>query len=181
MSRLVKVAMVAVMALAGALSLRAWAGEKHNMSKMPAQKMPAEFEKLKSLVGTWTGKAKMHGEKEENMVVTYELTAAGSAIVEKFNPGTPGEMVSVYNVEGGKVRMKHYCSMGNAPVMTLKKATDKSLNFEMKGVNGISSAKELHMHGLTITWTDKDHIAAEWVSYNKGKAEPCHAFNFTRK
>jgi hypothetical protein len=180
MSRLIKVVMVAVLMVAGTLSLRAWAGE-HDMSKMPQKEMPAEFLKMKSLVGTWTGKANMGGDKDEDVKVTYELTAGGSAIMEKLSPGTPHEMVTMYNVEDGKLRMKHYCMLGNAPVMSLQKATDNELSFEVKGKSGLSSGKEMHMHGLDITWKDDNHIAAKWTSYNDGKQAQCSVFNLTRK
>jgi hypothetical protein len=170
--------MVAVLMVAGALSLRAWADEG---MKMPKKEMPAEFEKLKSLVGTWTGKSKMHSDKDQNIQVTYVLVAGGSAVLERLFPGTPEEMVSMYNVENGKLCMKHYCTMGNAPVMILKKSTDNELSFEMKGKDGLSSEKEMHMHGLDITWKDKDHIAASWTSYNDGKQAQCSVFNLTRK
>jgi hypothetical protein len=180
MSRSIKVLLVMVLAV-GALSLRVWAGEKHDMSKRLEKKMPAEFEKMKSLVGTWTGKAKMHGDKEEKVKIVYKLTAGGSAILELFNPGTSHEMATIYNVENGQVCMTHYCALGNAPKMRFKGMTDNSISFEMKGKDGISSDKEMHMHALTIIWKDKNHISAEWTSYTDGKAQPAHAFNLSRK
>lgn len=180
MSRSIKMLLVMVLAM-GLLSLRVWAGEKHDMSKMPEKKMPAEFDKLKSLVGTWTGKSKMHGDKEEKIKITYGLTAGGTAILERFMPGTPHEMATVYNVEDGKLCMTHYCMLGNAPKMRLKGSTDNSVSFEMKGKEGISSDKEMHMHALTITWKDANHISADWTSYMDGKAQPAHAFNLARK
>ena len=180
MSRWIKVVMLSVLVMGG-LSLRAWADEKHDMSNMPEKKMSAEFTKLKSLVGTWTGKSKMHGDKMENIKVVYSLTGGGSAVLERICPGTPGEMASVYHVEDGKLCMTHYCSLGNAPKMTFKGSTDNSLSFEMKGKDGIASEKETHMHGLTITWKDKNHIAASWLLYQDGKAAPCSTFNLTRK
>jgi len=180
MNRWMKAATLSVLVLGG-LSRLAWAVETHDMSKMPERKMPAEFVQLKSLAGTWTGKSKMHGDKGQNIKVVYSLTAGGSAILERLFPGTPGEMVSVYHVEDGKVCMTHYCALGNAPKMTLKGSTKDSLSFEMKGKDGIASEKEPHMHALTIAWKDKNHIATNWTSYQDGKASPCSTFNLTRK
>jgi len=156
------------------LPLAAKAGED-------ASKMPAEFERMKSLVGTWTGKAKMHGDKEESVKVTYALTSGGTVVMERLNPGTSHEMVSMYNMEGGKLCMTHYCSLGNSPKMTLKKVTEDGLAFEMKGKTGIASSKEMHMHALNLTWKDADHITAEWIAYRDGKAAPAHPFVLTRK
>lgn len=176
-----KMVIAAAFSAVGLLSLNLFAAEKHDMSKMPEKKMPAEFEKLKSLVGTWTGKAKMHGDKEENVKITYGLTAGGTAILEKFSPGTSHEMATIYNVEDGRLCMTHYCMLGNAPKMRLKGSTKDSLSFEMKGKEGISSDKEMHMHSLTITWKDADHISTGWTSYNDGKPAPCSTFNLARK
>lgn len=146
---------------------------------MPAPKMPAEFDKLKSLVGTWKGTADMHGKSTE-VKNTFELTSAGTAILEKICAGSDHEMLSVYCSEGGKMAMTHYCSVGNQPKMVLKKATDNELVFEMKGTTGIGSKKEMHMHAMTITWKDKDHITESWSLYNGGKLQGCSPFVMTR-
>ena len=143
--------------------------------------MPAEFVKMKSLVGTWTGKSKMHGDKAQKIKVTYSLTAGGSAIIEKLFPGTPNEMTSVYHLEDGKLCMTHYCMLGNCPKMMLKGSTENSLSFEMKGRDGISSSKEMHMHALNIIWKDKNHISEDWISHQDGKAAPSAPFELTRK
>ena len=124
---------------------------------MEAPKMPAEFDKLKGLVGTWKGTADMMGKATE-VTNTFELTSNGTAILEKVCAGSPHEMVSVYHSESGKLCMTHYCSLGNQPKMTLMKSSGDSLVFAMKGTSGIGSAKEMHMHAITITWKDKDHI-----------------------
>jgi len=150
---------------------------------MAAQKPTTspEFEKMKSLVGNWTGKAKMGCLADQDLEVDYKLTAGGSAVVETIAPGTPKEMTTVYHMENGKLVMNHYCTMGNCPKMTLKKSSDNELSFEMKGKDGISSAKEPHMHALDITWKDPNHISASWVMYTDGKANPVEPFVLTRK
>ena len=53
-----------------------------------------EFERMKSLVGTWTGKTDM-GQGPVDMTVEYRLVAAGSAVEERCFPGTTNEMVSM--------------------------------------------------------------------------------------
>jgi len=140
-----------------------------------------EFEKMKSLVGTWSGKCKMGCLKDQDLEVDYKLTAGGTAVLETIAPGTPKEMTTVYHMENGKLVMNHYCTMGNCPKMTLKKSSDNELFFEMKGKDGISSAQEPHMHALDITWKDPDHISASWVMYTDGKANPVVPFVLTRK
>ena len=147
---------------------------------MPAPQMPADFDKLKGLVGTWKGTAEMGGGKPMEVTNTFELTSNGTAILEKVCAGSPHEMVSVYHAEGGKMMMTHYCSLGNQPKMTLMKSTDDSLVFAMKGTSGIKSAKDMHMHAMTITWKDKDHITENWSMYNEGKDQGAKPFVLTR-
>jgi hypothetical protein len=147
--------------------------------EMPAAKMPAEFDKVKSLVGTWKGTTEMGGKPME-VTNTFELTSGGSAVIEKIMAGTPHEMVSVYCAEGGKMVMTHYCSMGNQPKMSLKKNSDKMMDFQMNGTSGIASAKDAHMHQMKITWKDKDHISESWTMYMDGKAQPGAVFELAR-
>jgi hypothetical protein len=143
-------------------------------------KMPKDFAKVKELVGKWETTSK--GEKgEEKGEVTYELTSGGSAVMEKLFPGTPHEMVSMYHAEKNKVAMTHYCALGNQPNMKLKKANDKTLVFEMAGVDGIGSKKDMHMHGLTLTWKDKDHVTQEWTLFKNGKKVDTKVIELARK
>jgi len=171
-----KTTILSVVILAMA-TMGAWA---HDMASMPEKKVPEAFEKLKGLKGTWVGKNEMGG-KNAKITVTYELTGGGSAVVERLFKGTPHEMTSVYYVQGDKVGMTHYCMLGNQPMMTLTKSDENSLTFEMKGNQGISSSKEAHMHGMTLTWLDSKHIKSQWVEYVDGKQKECVGFTLAKK
>lgn len=146
---------------------------------MPAPKMPADFNKLKSLVGTWKGTATKNGKSME-VKNSFELTSGGSAIMEKVNEGAENEMISVYCAENGKMTMTHYCSVGNHPKMILKKSTDNEMDFEMKGTDGIGSAKDMHMHGMDIIWKGPDHITESWYLFSGGKKQGTCPFELTR-
>jgi hypothetical protein len=89
-------------------------------------------------------------------------------------------MVSVYCAEGGKMKMTHYCSVGNHPEMSLKKSSANEMDFEMKGTSGVGSLKDAHMHGMTITWKDPDHITESWFMYIDGKKQPSKPFVLAR-
>ena len=127
-----------------------------------------DFERMKYLVGAWEGKADM-GKGMETLRVTYELTSAGNAIVEKFAAGQPHEMVTVYHDFGGKLAMTHYCSLGNQPHMELKNPGENSMMFVLSEKNsGLVTLSEMHMHALTIAVEDKDSITQTWSLYDKG-------------
>ena len=150
-----------------------------DMDKKPAApKMPAEFDKLKALVGTWKGTAKK-GDKTLVVKNTFELTSGGTALLEKIGEGE-NQMISVYCAENGRLAMTHYCTVGNQPKMSLTKSTGDSLVFAMKGKEGIGSEKEMHMHAMTITWKDADHITESWSMYNEGKCTASCPFELTR-
>src|SRR5262245_9197473 len=84
-----------------------------------AKKDSPEFERMKSLVGTWTGKSDM-GQGPIDISVQYRLLAGGSVLEERVFAGTPNEMISMYYDQAGKLAMTHYCIMGNRPGMLLK-------------------------------------------------------------
>jgi hypothetical protein len=154
----------------------AFAGGEHDH---PAVKVSPEFENMKALVGTWEGKTKMEG-KEQDIKATYELTSGGTAILEKLNPGTPMEMVTVYANNGKKVNATHFCALGNQPQMTLKNAKAGLFTFEMVGTNGIANKNEMHMHGVTIT-LDGNKLKQEWTNYKNNKKGDVHTFELTKK
>jgi hypothetical protein len=143
--------------------------------------MPKSFDVLKKLVGNWEGTGKGGDGKETKASAVYELTSGGTALLQKLGPGSPHEMVSVYHKEGTGLGMTHYCALGNAPHMTLKKSDEKSVAFEMAAPQGISSPKEPHMHAVTITWVDADHVREEWTHFADGVKKDSMVFTWSRK
>jgi hypothetical protein len=147
---------------------------------MDPKPMPADFVALEKLVGHWEGIGKMNG-KDEVITTDYKMTSGGTAMIETLSAGTPHEMTSVYHADGKSVAMTHYCMLGNHPKMTLKKADDKSFLFEVAGHDGLSSAKEMHMHSLLVTINSPTQMTEEWVNFDGGKSNEKVVFNFTKK
>ncbi len=148
------------------------------------------FAKIKTLVGEWKGEisdehhGKKDGQHEKNeAVVTYRLTGAGSALVETQGPGTGHEMVSVYHLDGDDLRMTHYCAAGNQPRMKLDRANSAPdhLIFVFDGGTNLNPQKDLHIHGLEITFQKDGRIKSAWEAYTEGKSAGIHAFNMSRK
>ncbi len=154
----------------------AFAGAGHH----EAPTMPKEFDTLKGLVGHWEGTT-THDGKEEKATVDYKLTSGGTAITETLGAGTPHEMVSVYHKDGETLGMTHYCAMGNQPHMMMKKADAKSMVFEMTKPQGVSSMKETHMHGITLTLDDPNTLTHEWQNWENGKKAQTVKFTLKRK
>ncbi len=142
--------------------------------------MPKSFDTLKPLVGTWEGTTVMEG-KEQKVTTVYELTSGGTALTEKFMAGTPMEMISVYHKSGKTLAMTHYCAMGNSPHMQLRSSTGTKVTFEMTKPLGIESAKENHMHSVTLSFPNSDTMVQEWTNFENGKKSGLVTVNFTRK
>ena len=138
-----------------------------------------EYERMKQLVGVWEGTSNMSKEGQ-TVRVEYRLTAGGSAIVETLFPGTPEEMISVYYDRKGKLSMTHYCMVQNRPSMKLLKAGADKLDFTYAGGSGINPKKDAHMHALTISFVDKDHVVQNWTLFEDGKEKEVTKLNLSR-
>jgi hypothetical protein len=160
-----------------ALSMAAFAEDcPMNSTTNPA------FDRIKKLAGEWQGTtiAPDTG-KEQNVSVRYEVTSGGTSVVEKIFVGAPHEMMSVYYVDGQGVGVTHYCMLGNRPVLSLNKADEKSLAFEMVGTKGIASLSEQHMHGLTLTFDGQDKLRQDWVGFKDNKSSDHVTITLSRK
>jgi hypothetical protein len=139
------------------------------------------FERLKSLVGTWTGTAE-HGESKFPTEVTYRLTGGGTAVMEILFEGTEHEMSTLDHRDGPDVMLTHYCAAGNQPRMKAVAGDDPAvIHFEFAGGTNMDAAKDMHMHNAVIRWLGPDHIQSAWTSYQGGEAAGDAKFDLTRK
>jgi len=139
----------------------------------------AEFERMKTLVGTWKGKTDM-GEGSMDFTVEYRLVSGGSVIEERIFAGTPKEMVTMYHDKGGKLALTHYCMLRNQPAMRLKSSDKKTLKFDFDATCGIDPKSETHMHSLAITFDGTDTIVQDWKLFEGGKVKESHPFTLKR-
>jgi hypothetical protein len=158
------------------------------------------FEKLKTLVGSWTVK-ETHDEKKdeakkeheeakkehedampEQASETFKLTGAGSALVETQFPGLPHEMVSIYHLDRKELLMTHYCAARNQPRLKLDRAksTPDELIFVFDGGTNFDPEKDMHIHGLRIKFEKDGHVKSEWEGYTGGKKAGTTSFDLTR-
>ncbi|HEY3174500.1 MAG TPA: hypothetical protein VGK94_01930 [Candidatus Polarisedimenticolia bacterium] len=135
----------------------------------------AGFDKLKSLVGTWEGKSP----EGEAVTVTYSLIAGGNTLMEQLSHGN---MVTMYHVDGDSLLLTHYCMANNEPRMRAKglSADGKRLEFKFVDAANLAKPTDMHMHSLTLTFQDADHVTQEWVNSTEGKEQPA-SFPLTRR
>lgn len=145
----------------------------------PAKTCSSEFARMKSLVGSWTGKTDI-GQGPIDLTVQYKLLAGGSVLEEKVFVGTPNEMTTMYYEKDGKLALTHYCMFGNRPGMLLQSSDDKSLKFNFDKSCGINVQKESHMHSLTIRFDDAETITTSCKAFMDGKEVPEHPTTLKR-
>ncbi len=146
----------------------------------PAQTHSPEFERLKTLVGTWKGTADM-GQGPMEMVVQYRVLAGGSVVEERCFQNTPNEMITMFYDKEGKLALTHYCMLGNQPAMALKASDANSLTFDFDAsCCTIDPKKESHMHGMTLRFDDADTLTSTCKALMDGKEVSDHAITFKR-
>ena len=153
------------------IALGAGARAEDKPAKAPS---PAGLERLKKLAGTWV-EADKDGKPTDKVVSVIKVTAAGSAVTETLFPGQPMEMVSVYHRDGADLVMTHYCALGNQPRMKADpKSPANQIKWVFAGGTNLDPAKDMHMHGGTLTFVDDDHIEFAGVAWEGGKPSETH-------
>jgi hypothetical protein len=159
--------LVSILAVAAAL-----AAQEH-----PAAPTTPAFDKMKALAGEW--KATVPGMGEVHS--TYSIQSGGSSLLEQMIEPDGSSMITVYYPQNGGVAMTHYCSAHNQPHMFAKLGDDpKSLHYKTISVDNLNSKNDGHMAGVTFTFKDADHFAADWNYEVNGKSAPHPGFEYTR-
>jgi hypothetical protein len=142
----------------------------------PARSTPA-FDQLKSLAGEWEGKAG----SGPTTKVTYKVVSNGSVVMEHLQPAKEDEMITMYSLDGDRIVVTHYCSMGNQPTMQTAPLTGASgkYDFSFVRVAGTRTPDEGHMAALSLSIADKDHLSETWTFEVHGKSMT-ETFAYTR-
>ena len=106
-------------------------------------------------------------------VVSVKTKALGSAVVHTYAQGTPGEMETVFHMDGNQLLLTHYCALQNAPILKFVKS-DKpgELKFVFQGGTNFDPSVDAHLHESTFQIKDKDTIEQRSTVFTNGKASP---------
>jgi len=149
------------------LAPMAHAGGDH--PQPPADNSSAELNRIKALEGRWESTTSMFGKENEKVYTEYQVTANGSAVLEKIFPGTPNEMISVYyDDDKGRLAMTHYCMMRNRPTFKLVKSEGDTFMLDVTKVEGLKSKDDPSMGAMTLEFVDKDHFKSTCSGRGKG-------------
>jgi len=155
-----------------AVTLLFWFVTSAAFAASAAQK---SFEELKALDGTWEGKS-LNGQPLE---VAYRVTSNGSAIMSEIKGKE--DMISMFNLDGDRVLLTHYCAVGNQPRMVASPSPDgKTITFHFLDATNLATPDAGHMNRLVISMADANHHTEEWVYNDHGK-EMKEVFDLWRK
>jgi hypothetical protein len=106
----------------------------------------ADFEALKTLVGTWQPADK----PDSPMRVQFELTAGDTVLTETWRSPTHRSM-TVYHLDGDTLLATHYCPQGNQPRLALTgRDADGALRFEFRDGSNVEVPGKHHEAVLTL-------------------------------
>ncbi len=173
-----------ILLLAGASA--AFAGE---------QPGPGAFDRLKALEGTWQGTAaggsEAEAQAEAQVTHVFEVSAAGTVVMETMNPDVPDhEMINMYHLDGDELVLTHYCAGGNQPTMKLVEstATDAfrpppsgwTMRFDFTGGTNLDPATDEHIHAAHMVLVDAGTLESSWTGYKDGKEAGVRKFVLKR-
>jgi hypothetical protein len=106
-------------------------------------------------------------------VIGVKTKAAGSAVVHTYRAGTPGEMETVFHMDGDELLLTHYCALQNAPILKFEKS-DKpgEIKFVFKGGTNFDPKVDAHLHESTFVVKDKDTIEQRSTVFANDKPSP---------
>jgi hypothetical protein len=134
-----------------------------------------DWEKLKSLVGSWQGT-----NDGRPVSVTYTLVSNGTALMENLNGGHDADMITMYTPDGAILLATHYCAAGNQPRMRAKASADgKSIDFQFVDASNVKDSSDV-MQRLVVTFIDSGHFNQQWTSRGKDGKDHTSVFQFTR-
>lgn len=137
-------------------------------SRAPSPDARAQFERIQSLAGEWV--AVEGGDAPVGSIVRYEVTSAGTAVLETLFAGEPHEMRTMYFLDGGELVLVHYCAAGNQPRMRAAPGPDSStIHFDFDGGSNVDLEKGMHMHAATLHVVSPARLESEWTHWADGK------------
>jgi len=154
-----------------------FAGDKE--CPTPPAPTDARFVAITKLAGDW--QCDFDGDGTMDGTANFRVTSGGHAVLETMFPGTDHEMLTIYGMDHGKLRVTHYCTMGNAPSMVATAGDAKHIAFDFDSGANVTARSGNYMGGLTLDLKDADHYDATWTHYEAGKKVDPVKFSWSRK
>jgi hypothetical protein len=117
------------------------------------------FDKLKTLAGSWEGT--MDGKP---LHVSLRVTSMGNTLMHEITgDGRPDDPITMFNLDGARLLMTHYCDAGNQPRLVGKVSPDgKTITFDFIDATNLLSSQMGHMQHVVFNLIDADHHTELW-------------------
>jgi hypothetical protein len=117
------------------------------------------FDKLKTLAGSWDGNF-----EGTPLHVSLRVTSMGNTLMhEMTGGGRPDDPISMFNLDGGRLLMTHYCDSGNQPRLVGAISPDgKTITFDFIDATNLLSSQMGHMQHVVFNLIDSDHHTELW-------------------
>ncbi len=106
----------------------------------------------------------------ENPFITFELSPSGHYVVEKMLVDRANEMMTIYYMDRGRLRMDHYCSLGNQPSMLAIPSDAHDIEFELTVVGNLDDPDTLQISSHSFDFNGPDEITSNWGATKDGDA-----------
>jgi hypothetical protein len=176
--------LVAVL-LSGSTLVLAQSDMHKSNDQTPPTEAQKSFTEMKTLAGTWQGRAKIEPPMPEMdngkpTQVTMRVTSRGNALVHEMSeagsaddPIKADHPVTMFYLDNDRLLLTHYCDAGNRPRMAARKSEDgKTVEFDFVDVAG--STKHGHMQHAVFNIIDENHHTEDWTYMMPGD-KPVHA------
>ena len=146
------------------------------------------FERIKGLEGLWKGMPEGQGEEAEaeaaaitEVIHRFEVSAAGTIVMETMQPDTEHEMINMYFLDGDDLVLTHYCSGGNQPRMRLDRdtSTEAELVFDFDGGTNLEGADH-HIHSANLKLSEGGGLESRWFAAAGGEIVGGMTFHLNR-
>ena len=138
---------------------------------------------IKALIGNWSGTFQWTGGRTDSgsMTASYYVTGNGSAVVENLLSDRTPVMTSVYHLDGGDLRMTHFCGAQNQPRLKARRVDldHGAIDFEFVDATNLRSPDAPHVHGLEIRLIDANHVTLTFL-FQSGSDESREEINLKR-
>ncbi len=116
------------------------------------------FDQLKSLAGSWDGT--LDG---QTLHVSLRVTSKGNALMHEMKGAGPDNPITMFNLDGDRLMLTHYCDAGNQPRMVATVSPDgKTVVFDFVDATNLLTSQMGHMQRVTFTFIDADHHTEKW-------------------
>ena len=103
---------------------------------------------------------------KETPFITYQITSAGNALIEKLFFEQEKEMTTIYHLNLDELVMTHYCSLGNQYYFIADPESNEnkiSLNFIK--LENMKNSNEHHIHHHALKFLDNNEMISHWGSW----------------